>query len=418
MISNKLNLNHLQTLKLTKDLQHSIQILQFDIQDIFSHLSKLSEENPFINLNYDFLHFISDEQINQTAVHHKTLAEHLISQLNNTHSNQIDIYHFLIHSLNEKGFLEISKEEIKEKFKLSSLKLAKIFDNLYKLDPPGCFAYSLIECLELQLKRLKAWSEDYQLLLPALIIGDINKISLKTKLSLEKINEMLSVAKSLDPYPGVEFSNAVTIVNYPEAEIYFESDGRIAVKLCIDTSQILTVNRDLFQYSKSINTRHSNNFIKEKYNEASLVEKALNQRQATIIKVVTKIATLQNEMMEKGISYQKPLTLREVAAETNMHESTISRLSNKGVITPVGYFKIKQFFSSTIKANFTENIFSATAVKNKIQYIVAKESKPLSDDEIAAELGNSGIKIARRTVAKYRDAMNIPPSTQRLLKMI
>jgi len=236
-------------------------------------------------------------------------------------------------------------------------------------------------------------------------------------IDMKTLEAIVEVIKHLDPKPGRKYSNERAIYVEPDVYIYKVSDEYLIV-LNEDGMPKLRINgsyRQMLNHMDSKSDGETVNYIKDKIRSAVWLIKSLDQRQRTIYKVAESIVKHQREFLEKGIDFLRPLVLRDVADDIQMHESTVSRVvSNKYMHTPRGLFLMKYFFHSGIDSEHGEDISSLT-VKKKIQGFIEGEDprKPLSDSKIMKILNDEGINIARRTVAKYRDELNIPSSTDR-----
>jgi RNA polymerase sigma-54 factor len=294
----------------------------------------------------------------------------------------------------------------------------RVLYEVQKFDPPGIAARNLQECLVIQARSL----EPFQPLVERLLCevfdlferGLLDQIARKFKVSLEEVKEAAKVVSSLDPRPGRAFVNNDTIHVVPD--IYIVKVGNdYSISLNDDGLPRLRISSF---YQKEL---HSNNcsqgtkdYIQEKMRGAMWLIKSIHQRQRTIYKVTQSIIKFQREFFDKGIDYLRPLILKDVADDIEMHESTISRVTtNKYVHTPRGIFELKYFFNAGIPQG--QDAIASESVKNHILRIVRTEDskKPASDHQIVEELARSQIHIARRTVAKYREMLGIPPSSKR-----
>jgi RNA polymerase sigma-54 factor len=332
-----------------------------------------------------------------------------------------EIAQFIIGNIDEDGYLRASKEEVMASGNHSDEDVETAIRAVQSLDPIGVGARDLRECLLLQLGFLEVdaplveviirdhWDEFMQRKFVAL--SKILGVDMKT---LEGIVEII---KHLDPKPGRKYSNERAI--YVEPDVYVHKVGdEYMIVLNEDGMPKLRINsgyRSMLNSMDSKSDGETVNYIKDKIRSAVWLIKSLDQRQRTIYKVAESIVKHQREFLESGIDFLRPLVLRDVADDIQMHESTVSRVvSNKYMHTPRGLFLMKYFFHSGIDSDTGEDISSLT-VKKKIQSFIENEDprKPLSDSKIMKILNDEGINIARRTVAKYRDELNIPSSTDR-----
>ncbi|MGN6182165.1 MAG: RNA polymerase factor sigma-54 [Thermoanaerobaculia bacterium] len=361
--------------------------------------------------------------IENTLTRPPNLSDHLTWQLSMSDASPRtkEIAQFIIGNIDEDGYLRASNDEIMQAGGFTDEEVQKAVDAVQMLDPIGVGARDLRECLLLQLGFLEIdeplvevvirdhWDEFMQRKFVPL--AKTLGIDMKT---LESIVELI---KHLDPKPGRKYSNERAI--YVEPDVYVHKVGdEYVIVLNEDGMPKLRINGGYRAMLNSMDSKQDGetvNYIKDKIRSAVWLIKSLDQRQRTIYKVAESIVKHQREFLEKGIDYLRPLVLRDVADDIQMHESTVSRVvSNKYMHTPRGLFLMKYFFHSGIDSDTGEDISSLT-VKKKIQSFIENEDprKPLSDSKIMKILNDEGINIARRTVAKYRDELNIPSSTDR-----
>jgi RNA polymerase sigma-54 factor len=361
--------------------------------------------------------------IENTLTRPPNLTDHLTWQLNMSDASPDvkQVAYFIIGNIDEDGYLRATNPEIEAAGPWSAEAVELAVKAIQSLDPIGVGARDLRECLLLQLAFLEMdvplvdviirdhWDEFMQRKFVQL--AKVLAIDLKT---LEGIVEVI---KHLDPKPGRKYSDERAI--YVEPDVYIQKVGdEYVIVLNEDGMPKLRINSSYRSMLNSMDSKSDGetvNYIKDKIRSAVWLIKSLDQRQRTIYKVAQSIVKHQREFLEKGIDHLRPLVLRDVADDIQMHESTVSRVvSNKYMHTPRGLFLMKYFFHSGIDSDTGEDISSLT-VKKKIQsYIEAEDPrKPLSDSKIMKILNDEGINIARRTVAKYRDELNIPSSTDR-----
>ena len=361
--------------------------------------------------------------IENTLTRPPNLADHLTWQLSMSDASPRtkEIASFIIGNIDEDGYLRANNEEIASSGGYAPEEVEVAVTAVQSLDPIGVGARDLRECLLLQLRFLEIdaplveiiirdhWDEFMQR--KFVTLAKTLGIDMKT---LEGIVELI---KHLDPKPGRKYSNERAI--YVEPDVYVHKVGdEYVIVLNEDGMPKLRINsgyRSMLNSMDSKSDGETVNYIKDKIRSAVWLIKSLDQRQRTIYKVAESIVKHQREFLEKGIDFLRPLVLRDVADDIQMHESTVSRVvSNKYMHTPRGLFLMKYFFHSGIDSDTGEDISSLT-VKKKIQSYIENEDprKPLSDSKIMKILNDEGINIARRTVAKYRDELNIPSSTDR-----
>lgn len=290
---------------------------------------------------------------------------------------------------------------------------------IQNLEPAGVAARSLEECLLLQCNQLEEL-EDPDLIdrlirdhLRQIERKQYNAIGKQIKISLKELVDSAEAISQLDPYPSRAFQSEPTAYISPDIHVKRSGDG-YEVSLNDDGMPKLKINAYYKQLLKE--KEGSKEFIQEKLRNATWLLRSIHQRQQTIYKVTESIVKKQRDFFDKGLQHLKPMILRDVAEDIEMHESTISRVTtNKYVHTPQGVFELKFFFTSSLQASDGGEDVSSLTVKEKIKQLVADEDpkSPLSDQAIVKILGSEGIKIARRTVAKYRGILNIPPSNRR-----
>ena len=332
-----------------------------------------------------------------------------------------EIAAFIIGNIDEDGYLRATTEEIVAAGPYDPADVEKAISAIQSLDPIGVGARDLRECLLLQLEFLEVDNP-----LVEAIVRDhwdmfmqrhFVQIAKALAIDMKTLEGVVEIIKHLDPKPGRKYSNERAI--YVEPDVYIQKVGdEYIIVLNEDGMPKLRINgsyRNMLNSMDSKSDGETVNYIKDKIRSAVWLIKSLDQRQRTIYKVAESIVKHQREFLEKGIDFLRPLVLRDVADDIQMHESTVSRVvSNKYMHTPRGLFLMKYFFHSGIDSDTGEDISSLT-VKKKIQGFIDGEDprKPLSDSKIMKILNDEGINIARRTVAKYRDELNIPSSTDR-----
>jgi RNA polymerase sigma-54 factor len=328
----------------------------------------------------------------------------------------------VIGNIDMDGYLKIDIDEISQIAQTDPEDTEYILETMIQtLDPPGVCARSLQECLLNQLKLLGISDEKLETLiknhLPDLGNNKIKNIAKAMSISTDLVMEYAEIIRSLEPKPGRAFFDETANYITPDIYIYKENDDFIIV-LNDDGFPNLHINP---YYEKAVENsaekidRDTKSYLRERIRTASGLIKSIYQRQRTIYRVTDSILKHQREFFEKGIEYLKPMVLNDIAEDLEMHASTISRVTtNKYVYTPQGVYELKFFFNSSISKKGGDSIASVS-VHDKIKKIVEEEDsrKPLSDDKIAKILKSQGINIARRTVAKYREALRILPSSKR-----
>jgi RNA polymerase sigma-54 factor len=361
--------------------------------------------------------------IENTLTRPPNLTDHLTWQLSMSDASPLTkaIGAFIIGNIDEDGYLRATNEEIVASGPYEQADVDTAIKAVQSLDPIGVGARDLRECLLLQLDFLEIdeplvemivrdyWDEFMQ--------RHFVQIAKALAIDMKTLEGVVEIIKHLDPKPGRKYSNERAIYVEPDVYVHKVSDEYVIV-LNEDGMPKLRINGSYRQMLNSMDSKSDGetvNYIKDKIRSAVWLIKSLDQRQRTIYKVAESIVKHQREFLERGIDYLRPLVLRDVADDIQMHESTVSRVvSNKYMHTPRGLFLMKYFFHSGIDSDTGEDISSLT-VKKKIQSYIDGEDprKPLSDSKIMKILNDEGINIARRTVAKYRDELNIPSSTDR-----
>ena len=351
-----------------------------------------------------------------------TLYDHLLWQirLSNFDEEECMMATVIIGNLNEDGMLQGSLEEIAAQAGLDLSRMEKVIQKVQGLDPPGVAARDLKECLLLQAQQI--YPDDS--LVQRIIQGHLDHLGKKNyqliakelAISLEEVVRASRLICELDPKPGRAYSDETIPYIIPDVYIYKIGDEYVVV-LNEDGMPKLRINpfyRDILR-ERTPFTGDAKEYINEKIRSALWLIKSIHQRQRTIYRVTKSIVRFQRDFLDKGVAYLKPMVLKDVAVDVEMHESTISRVtSNKYVHTPQGIFELKYFFNSSINTARGENIASES-VKEKIREILSKEDpqKPYSDQELVEILKRQEILIARRTVTKYREMLGVLPSTRR-----
>jgi RNA polymerase sigma-54 factor len=361
--------------------------------------------------------------IENTLTRPPNLTDHLAWQLGMSDSSPAvkEIGAFIIGNIDEDGYLRATNDEIVAAGSYDPADVEKAISVIQSLDPIGVGARDLRECLLLQLEFLEVDNPMVESIVrdhwDMFMQRHFVQIAKALAVDMKTLEGVVEIIKHLDPKPGRKYSNERAI--YVEPDVYIQKVGdEYIIVLNEDGMPKLRINgsyRNMLNSMDSKSDGETVNYIKDKIRSAVWLIKSLDQRQRTIYKVAESIVKHQREFLEKGIDFLRPLVLRDVADDIQMHESTVSRVvSNKYMHTPRGLFLMKYFFHSGIDSDTGEDISSLT-VKKKIQGFIDGEDprKPLSDSKIMKILNDEGINIARRTVAKYRDELNIPSSTDR-----
>ena len=351
-----------------------------------------------------------------------TLADYLTEQLHVVITDPAErlIGAHLIHALDETGYLRLDLDDLADKLGASTGLITKVLDVLQGFDPPGVFARDLAECLALQLKDQNRYDPQIAKLLDNLaLLGGHNLAALKRAIGVdaEELADMIAEIKRLNPKPGLQFGTVQIQPVLPDVIVRPARDGSWVVELNNDTLPRVLVNRTYYTtVSKCAHSERDRGYLLECLQSANWLVKSLDQRARTILRVAEEIVRQQDGFLTYGIEHLKPLNLKTVADAISMHESTVSRVtSNKYMSTPRGVFELKYFFTSAIASADGDEAHSSEAVRHRIRQLIEAEtaSAVLSDDKIVEQLKRDGIDIARRTVAKYREALRIPSSVQR-----
>jgi RNA polymerase sigma-54 factor len=362
-------------------------------------------------------------EIDQFVSSTKSLTDHLNEQVRLIlrHPGDLLIASALIENLNEAGYLNIELDEVAAQLGTELGHVEAVQQALLGCDPIGIFARNVPECLATQLKELDRLDPMMQALLENLDLVASHQIKPLMQIvgcDADDLKDMLDEIKRLNPRPGTQFEGAPVQSVVPDVFIRRGNDGGWQIELNNDVLPNVLVNRQYYaEISAKAKKSDDKTYLAECLQTANWLTRSLDQRAQTILKVTKEIVRMQDGFLLHGVSHLKPMTLKMVAEAIDMHESTISRVTaNKYVATPRGLFEMRYFFTSAISSASGDEDHSAAAVKHEIKKLIDAEDpkKILSDDKIAAILNDTQkMGIARRTVAKYREAMNIPSSVLR-----
>lgn len=357
-----------------------------------------------------------------TATKDITLFDHLTDQLALARltPDLRAIAAALIASLDETGYLREPVEGVAERFGVEAVAVLGALSAVQALDPAGVGARTLAECLELQLRDRNRFDPAMAALLQNLEMlarGELTKLCTLCGVDNDDLMDMITEIRALDPKPGQAFGGQPVQTVVPDVLVKPRSDGGWAVELNSDTLPKVLLDRTYYAaVTKSAKEAEDKAFLSECVQSANWLIKSLDQRATTILKVSTEIVRQQDGFLTYGVSHLRPLTLKAVADVIGMHESTVSRVTaNKYMATTRGIFELKYFFTASIASADGGEAHSAEAVRFRIKQLIDAENpkKILSDDTLVKMLKEQGIDVARRTVAKYREAMRIPSSVQR-----
>jgi RNA polymerase sigma-54 factor len=423
-----------QTLRISATIRQSLNILQMSATDLSSIIALDLENNPFLerqvaNTDKSKIRIKSNIEPHDFSAlianlpSKKSLYEHLFDQIPSilSESIELEIAYKIFGFLEPTGYFSSDSKSISNSFGYPIDLVEQVLSKLQKLEPSGVFARDLKECLLIQLQELNLNDEP-----TVTLVNNLDLLASNKLLELEKIckvdflslQKIIKLVKSLNPTPGKDFQKEDTNYFVPDLILSITED---ILSLSLNDSFLpkITLNYQLIESLKAqkLNLRDKQ-FIRSKAFEASNLLKFLDQRSKTLLIVANAIIDYQKEFFLRGIMYLRPLTLSIVAQLTGLNESTISRtVNNKYILTPSRTYELKYFFSSALSpAGNNKQNTSSLKVKELIRQIINSEhthQQNVSDIQIANELQKLGIKIARRTVTKYRASMNIPSSSLR-----
>lgn len=447
-----LTLEQSQKLIMTPELRQAIQLLQYTSLELNSYLKREMEENPLLELegpsddsqsmetlkdekdidwkefleSYDDISYRSEVDRNRKEYSFEnfvsytpSLKDYLIEQLNmiSLDSAEYRIADYIIQNINSNGYLDSTVVEMASQLQVSEEEVEAVLTVIQSFEPYGVGARSLKECLLIQVRDekdflIKRVISDH---LEDIASNKIASIAKDLDITIQNAQEYVDFIKCLEPKPGRTFRGDGDDTRYitPDASIE-EIDGEYVIFINDVTGPRLNINQYYKSLLKDGGDVETTEFLQEKLNSAMWLIKSIEQRRQTLYKVVESILKFQKEFLIHGDKRLVPLTLKDVAEDIKMHESTISRAtSGKYVQTPRGVFELKYFFTTGLSGKSGE--VSATSVKSIIKGIIDSEDqkKPLSDQVISNILKEKGMEVSRRTVAKYRDELKIPSSSRR-----
>ncbi|HQZ13650.1 MAG TPA: RNA polymerase factor sigma-54 [Devosia sp.] len=361
--------------------------------------------------------------IDQFVAARPTLSEHLWEQIGLLLTDPAErmIARFLVDGLNEAGYLTIELSAVAEQLGAPPATILQVLAKLQTCDPIGVFARDVKECLAIQLREANRYDPLMERLLDNLDLlaaHDMQALSRAVGAEREDLIDMLAELKQLDPKPGRAFEAGPVEAVVPDVFVRESANGGWAIELNPDTLPRVLVNRIYYaSVTRKARDATEKTFLSDCLATANWLTKSLDQRAQTIVKVAAEIVKQQDGFLVHGVTHLRPMTLKIVADAIEMHESTVSRVtSNKYLSTPRGLFEMKYFFTTALQSSTGEADHSAESVRHRIRQLVEAEAPAaiLSDDTIAEMLQKEqGIEVARRTVAKYREGMNIPSSVIR-----
>jgi RNA polymerase sigma-54 factor len=351
-----------------------------------------------------------------------SLKDHLVEQIQMTVTDPIDVViaRYIVDMVDEAGYLSPEFDELGVKLGTPQEHVVEVLELLQSGESAGLPARNLAECLALQLKERNRYDPIIASLLDNLhLLAAHNLPALKKAVGvdMDELAEMIAELKGLDPKPGLRYGSTPIHPVVPDVIVRPAKDGHWLVELNTETLPRVLVDRSYYTtVSKHARSSSDKDYLQDCLQTANWLVKSLDQRARTILRVSEEIVRQQDGFFMHGVQHLRPLNLKTVAEAISMHESTISRVtSNKYMATPRGILELKFFFSSAISASDDGDAYSSEAVRHRIRALIDGETSKnvLSDDKIVDRLKNEGIEIARRTVAKYREAMRIPSSVQR-----
>ena len=471
-ITQNLKLKQSQSLVMTPQLQQAIKLLQLTNLELCDLVNKELEENPFLedskfeenkdevdhenethNLEDKFVSKDAmdseikseaydncwDKELNcnnksqnyetidagsvaeQTVSEEITLKSVLTDQANLEFDKDEEkfISRVLIDYVDSSGWMTKDLKEISEIIGCEENKVQTIVDRMKDFEPSGVFAQNLQECLTIQLKAKELFNEKIKMLLEnfdLLAAGEIKTICKQGNCSREEIAKNLAVIRQMNPKPGNIYATPENNIFHPDV-IVKRKNNTWEVELNQSTLPKIVVNENYANQLNNLNCNQGDKkFITESIGSAKWLVKAIEQRNITTLKISSEIVQQQKEFFEKGLSYLKPMILKDVAKKIGMHESTVSRVTSaKLMLTPRGIFDMKHFFSASINSTEKGESYSAASVRETLKNLISSEplNQPFSDEVIVSKLQKEGINLARRTVAKYRELMCIPSSAER-----
>ncbi len=477
-ITQNLKLKQSQSLVMTPQLQQAIKLLQLNNLELTDLVNKELEENPFLenqtseenseelnentndlNDSFETGESLKDEpknddyenrwdldstynsynkssnndSIDPGSVVEQTLSEKLSlksilrsqADLEFSDTKEKNIAEILIDYIDPNGWINNDLDEISSFSGYEKTKIEEVLLRMQKFDPNGVFARNLKECLMIQLLNEEKLTDERKLIIENLELlgnGNLKELQKKTNLKDDQLRENIRLIRLLNPKPGTKYSDENTNIFNPDI-IVSKNNGNWDVELNDSTLPKVTVNEEYVKEIEKLNCSNSDKkFITENLNSAKWLMKAIQQRNLTTLKISAEIVNQQKLFFEKGKKYLKPMILKDVAKKIDMHESTVSRVTtDKLMLTPRGIFEMKLFFSASISGTIKGESHSAASVRESLKRLITNEpiNCPFSDEILVTKLQSEGINLARRTVAKYRELLNIPSSSirRRMMKI-
>ncbi len=349
----------------------------------------------------------------------KSLYSVIEDQINLVFTNNSDrfIAFFLLQNLDDSGYFTADIVALAAKLKIAPVRLQNILDQMKNFEPSGIFAQNLAECLKIQLQDNNQLTQPLQILLDNLALlasGKLNELCRLCNCSADELSAMIKQIKTLNPKPAISWNSGFNHNIIPDVIVQRNAVGEYRVELNPLSLPKLLINHRY--YSDFKNNHSAKRYLKENMSRASFLIKAMHSRATSVLRIAEEIILRQYAFFENGIEHLKPMNIKEIAETLSLSESTVSRASsNKYMSTPIGTFEFKYFFSNAAGNYLGNDDVSTTAIKHRIKKLIENEDPKhiLSDEKIVELLENDGTKIARRTVAKYREALGIPTSAER-----
>ena len=410
--------------KTSKELDKSLEENPYKTS---TEQSKVSQENQFeTGEAYTPRSTVAKEAsdfdaINLVAAGKKSLYAHCLEFCDSLQLSPSEnlVAQKLIGELEPTGWLSTELKVIAEGLNVEDTLVSEVLSKLQDIEPAGLFSRSLKECLTLQAIDREIYCATMQAILDNLHLigsGKFDLLKRRCGCSDTEIAKFFQKIKSLDPKPGLQFDASSAPIREPDLRVKETQDGW-TVELNNSTLPDVKISKDFAkELTKKVNEKAEREFIREKITEAKWLQNAINKRNETMLKVGSEIIKRQTKFLEKGAQYIQPMILNDIAEAVGMHESTISRVTTGSLIqTPRGTLELKAFFSVGIKQGVDADTTSAASVRYRIKKLIEQENPnaPISDDAIVDTLMKDGVKVARRTVAKYRKIENIPSSFAR-----
>ena len=363
-----------------------------------------------------------DGNLEAFAANVRSLKDHLVEQMHLLLTDAVErlIGQHLVDMVDEAGYLQADLDEVADKLGAPRALIERVLVRLQQCEPVGVFARSLAECLALQLREQNRYDPQIATLLdhlPLLAQRNLPALRKAVGVDMEELGDMIAELKRLNPQPGLKLGSAPMQPVVPDVLVRAARDGSWHVELNSETLPRVLVNRGYYTtVSKTSRNDQDKGYLLDCLQSANWLVKSLDQRARTILRVAEQIVRQQDGFLTHGVQHLRPLNLKTIADAIQLHESTVSRVtSNKHIATPRGIFELKYFFTSAIATADGGEAHSSESVRYRIKQLIEAETAKcvLSDDKLVEQLKNEGVDIARRTVAKYREALKIPSSVQR-----